>query len=223
MASKAVLFDLDGTILDSSNRFALFLGFLCQKYKKSSVIKVGTRYYDVSQFEDLKAIFPEPHRKIYEMLSFDLSREKHLLDFEHEDYMREHVPNLISGIDDTITKLIAKGYKIGIASSNSREIIEKRLSYHGILSKFGVIVCEEDVKNPKPHPEPIIKCLSILDAQREQTSFVGDLPMDIKAGKAAGVTTIGIDWGLGTYDSLARENPDYIAKSVPELERILNL
>lgn len=217
--SKAVLFDFDGPLVASSELFAQFLGYLCNLHKKSSVIRIRGSYYNLAKLADLKLVFPEPYRKVYEMLG--VNRE--LANREHSHYMQRHMPSLTPGIELTVRKLILKGCKIGIATSNSREITERRLLSYGIMSQFGAVVCEEDVKNPKPHPEPIIKCLSILDAQREKTSFIGDLPMDIKAGKAAGVTTIGIDWGLGTYDSLARENPDYIAKSVSELEKILNL
>ena len=219
MASEAVLFDLDGPLVASSELFAQFLGHLCNLYKRSSIIRIRDSYYDLTKLTDLRLVFPEPHQKVYEMLG--VNRE--LANREHHQYMQRHIPSLTPGIESTLKKLNLKGCKIGIATSNSRGVTEKRLLSYGIRSQFEAVVCEEDVKNPKPHPEPIIKCLSILDAQGEQTPFIGDLPIDIKAGKAAGVITIGASWALGTYDSLARENPDYIAKSVSELERILNL
>ena len=217
--SKAVLFDLDGPLVASTKLFADFLGYLCKQHGRSSVVRVRDSYYDLAELEDLKLVFPEPHQKVYEMLGV----KSELANKEHNRYMQINIAPLTPGIELTVKKLVNKGRKIGIATSNSREVTEKRLLSYGIRSQFGAVVCEEDVENPKPHPEPIIKCLLKLGARREGSVHIDDLPIGIKAGKAAGVTTIGITWGLGTYDSLVRENPDYIAQTVPELERILGL
>lgn len=220
--SKVVLFDFDGTLIDSAQTFANFLGYLCRRYDKNTVIRVGDKTYNVADLKELRAIFPEPHQKIYSMIGFDWSRYKSLIAQEHERYVSEKIPPLFNGVEDLINRLSRK-YKLGIVTSNTRVITEKRLRAHNLESKFTAIICEEDVKNPKPSSEPLIKCLKKMGVSDEPVKYVGDLPIDIKTARAAGVEAIAVTWGLGTYTSLVNEKPDSIVRNVRMLEAILGL
>lgn len=221
--SKAVLFDMDGTLVNSVELFAKFLGHLCLLDGKNPDVRVGDRTYNVSRIDELREIFPGQQHEIYEAIGYSWPRDKVKLDNAHEEYMRDRLASLYPGIAKIITQLDSSRCRLGIVTSNSKNITERRLDIYGIRDKFQGVVCYEDVKNPKPHPEPVTKCLSLLGVSEGNAFYVDDLFIGIMAGKAAGVKTIAVTWGLGTYDSLANENPDYIAESVSDLERIFGL
>ena len=81
---------------------------------------------------------------------------------------------------------------------------------------FEVVVTADEVQNPKPHPEPVEKALSKLDAAEalgRRTVFIGDSPHDIASGRGAGVRTAAVLWGPFDSDELSRAQPDFILDS----------
>ena len=88
---------------------------------------------------------------------------------------------------------------------------------------FNGIVGREDVTHRKPHPEPVLKCLEHLRLAPHQAVYIGDSPIDIQAGKAAGVVTVGVLTGTSTDAVMRQEQADYILPSIAELPRLLAL
>ena len=88
---------------------------------------------------------------------------------------------------------------------------------------FSGIVGREDVETRKPHPEPVLKCLGYLGLDPHEVAYIGDSPIDIRAGKAAGSYTVGVLTGTSPRDVLRSEGPDHILESVAELCKILYL
>jgi phosphoglycolate phosphatase-like HAD superfamily hydrolase len=88
---------------------------------------------------------------------------------------------------------------------------------------FDGIVGREDVEIRKPHPEPVLKCLGHLGLAPQETVYIGDSPIDIQAGKAAGSYTIGVLTGTSPQHILHLEGPDHILPSVAGLSSILSM
>ena len=93
----------------------------------------------------------------------------------------------------------------------------------GVRHLFSGIVGREDVEIRKPHPEPIHKCLGHLGLAPQETVYIGDSPIDIQAGKAAGVYTIGVLTGTSPRDVLHLESPDHILDTVAGLHSLLSV
>ena len=223
MGSKAILFDLDGTLVDSSETLSSFVGYLCEKYAKQNVVRINGKNYDLAKPKDLKAIFPEPYYQFYELIGFNWVRDKLLIKWEFNKFLMGNIAPLILGMDGIVEKLFLAGYKLGVVTSSTQPVTFATLVQHGLKNRFGSIICEEDVENPKPHPEPIIKCLAELEADKEGSIYWGDLPGDIECAKAAGVRSIAVTWGFGTRQRLATAEPHELATDIESLERILGL
>jgi pyrophosphatase PpaX len=88
---------------------------------------------------------------------------------------------------------------------------------------FSGIVGREDVESRKPHPEPVLKCLGHLELDPQEVVYIGDSPIDIRAGKAAGSYTVGVLTGTSPHEVLHGEDPDHILESVVGLPDILRL
>jgi Predicted phosphatase/phosphohexomutase len=94
-------------------------------------------------------------------------------------------------IDDLISFIRGlNGYKMAIFSLNSRRVIETCLERLDLSKKFDTIVSGEDVKKLKPAPDGILKILKILGIEKENSIFLGDSYVDLKAGRAAGITSV---------------------------------
>ena len=94
----------------------------------------------------------------------------------------------------------------------------RTLTVCGIAEHFEVIITPEDVSRGKPDPEPVAAALARLsDARPDRVLFVGDAPVDVQAGRAAGVLTAGALWGPFGYDKLSAARPDFLLHDIADL------
>ena len=126
--------------------------------------------------------------------------------------------HLVTPFDDavvTLKELRRKGVNIGVITNrsiNARHILE----HCGLDSLIDLVVSVEDVVNPKPHPEGILKAMAHFGSKPYETIMVGDMPVDITAGKSAGVTTVAVDTS-NCLDELRKNNPSFLIQRVSEL------
>ena len=95
------------------------------------------------------------------------------------------------------------------------------LSNAGLVDLLEVIVTADDVRHKKPSAEPLIQCSQKLGVSFEKCVYVGDTRVDIRAGKAASMETVGVLTGFDDYDALKNETPDAIIDSIAQLSEIL--
>lgn len=221
---KGVIFDYDGVIVDSfRDQFDMF-----DKLCKIKGIKFPYRTP-----EELRENYVEPFPAMYEKIGFNWKRDRDEIYRLYNEHKRETKISLVEGIDKVIIEL-AKDYKLGIASSNSRLIIMRSLTSNNIEHCFSTIVTEEDLKlqNPeprfKPDPDSIIITLEKMELEPEETVYVGDQPTDAVAsmrvaefrGKA--VHPILVSYGYAAKDKLKNAiDEKYIADSPEDIVRIL--
>ena len=131
---------------------------------------------------------------------------------------------LIPGTEDLFKEIAITGIKIGLVTSTPAQMMAVKmipLSEAGLEKQLRVIVTADDVRNKKPSAEPLIQCSQKLGVPLKKCVYVGDTRVDIRAGKAAGMKTVGVLSGFDDYDALKKETPDAIIDSIAQLSEIL--
>jgi pyrophosphatase PpaX len=114
------------------------------------------------------------------------------------------------GAVEAITELRGRGVAVGVVTSKGREMTARTLACSGLTELLDVLVTADDVRNGKPHPEPVWRALAELRiTDRQEVLFVGDSPHDLVAGRAAGVMTAAVSWGPFPRSDLEATAPDY--------------
>lgn len=101
-----------------------------------------------------------------------------------------------------------RGHKLGIITGKGRRSLDISLRYLIPEDIFDVTIAGDEVTNPKPHPEGVLKAMEILGSHPEHSVFIGDSDFDFVAGKAAGVQTVGVHWFDENKESSWVEKPD---------------
>ncbi|WP_246942619.1 pyrophosphatase PpaX [Bacillus pinisoli] len=210
MKVNTLLFDLDGTLIDTNELIITsFLHTLEQyypgQYKREDAIQfIGPPLYDTFVKIDEK--------RVEEMIT--TYREHNLS--HHDQLVTE-----FEGVYETIEHLHKKGYKLGIVTTKLRHTVNMGLKLTKLDQFFDVVVTLDDVENAKPDPEPIVKALAQLDAKPEETIMVGDNYHDIVAGQNAGTKTAGVAWSLKGVEFLQSYKPDYMLENMRDVLSIL--
>ena len=120
----------------------------------------------------------------------------------------------------TIEYLKKQGCKIGIVTSKMKDVASYHLKLTNLFEDVDVIIGYEDAENHKPHPDPILKALALLDAKKADTIYIGDHENDIKAAKKAGIESCAVTYSLRLKEMLA-EQPEYVIDDLSNLEDIV--
>lgn len=213
---KGVIFDMDGTLADSVEYFySISLEVLdiagVPRPSREQVFELMRSGDD----SPLAKLFPPDHPD-------PATTIKHIVD-ERMDAWMDHYHNKTQALQGSLSllkDLHAKGLLLGIATSSGRDL--PYLDHWGVRHLFSGIVGREDVKNRKPNPEPILKCLGHLGLQPQDVVYIGDSPIDVQASKAAGCYTVGVLTGTSDRRTMEQQSPDFILDSVAQLPRILS-
>lgn len=209
---KLLCFDLDGTILDSTESYLIALNECFRKNKLGFVSS-----------EELKTLYGENVENIIKHFFPDISSRKLescVLDFE--DLIEKHFDKVkvFDGVESTLKKLKLK-YKLAIVSNNDKHRIIEMLESSGLgFEHFDIIIGADSVKQKtKPHPDEIFKAEKIANEKAEY--IIGDSIYDIRAGKKANIKTIAVLSGYNSIKKLWAENPTIIISNIQELNSIL--
>src|ERR671917_616625 len=110
----------------------------------------------------------------------------------------------------------------GLVTSKNRYGALRGLKLVGLAALMDVLVCADEVTNPKPHPEPVEKAVSLLGADPATTLYVGDSVHDMHSGRAAGVLTAAALWGPFQRSHLEQARPDYWLGKPSDLVQLIN-
>lgn len=200
---RAVLFDLDGTLMDSTDAI------------------VDSWFYTFDRLGE-----PRPDRQvIIDTIGHPLRKQIPMFtDLDVDECIRiyrghytEHsAPKtfLLPGAAEALETFHARGLRMGFATSKKREAAEMLLEHLGALHYMEARIGPLEVTRHKPDPEAVEKAMAVLGVTPEETVFVGDMHFDVLAGLAAGVTTLAVTTGYqsrtelealephGVYDSL---------------------
>jgi len=207
-----ILFDLDGTLIDSTEAIL-----------ESFAVAFETFGNDVPEDTLIKAEIGHPLDEMFKTLGVGEDKVWEYVDAYKMHYRQIScaktvlLPEAKEAID-----LASKYAILGIVTTKTAKYSIELLEHMGLMHYFEVLIGREDVTYPKPHSEPIEKALAKLPSDTNKIWMVGDTCMDMLAAKAANVGSVGITCGYGTKESLlectdniyqnALEAVQYIAK-----------
>jgi pyrophosphatase PpaX len=143
----------------------------------------------------------------------------------YREYNLEHHDRMVTvypGVVEVVRAIREAGVSTGLVTSKNRNGALRGLGVAGLVDMMDVLVCADEVDNPKPHPEPVEKAVRLLDGNPVQTIYVGDSIHDMQSGRAAGVRTAAALWGPFGRSHLTGASPDYWLDTPPELLRLLD-
>ncbi len=211
-AYEAVVFDLDGTIVDSVE--LIIISF------QHAVREVLGR--EISREKSI-AWVGRPLRE--QMAFFSPEHADELVEVYREFNHREHdrMLKLYEGIPGLLEALLGAGVRLGLVTSKSRYTTQMAFDLTGIEGYFDASVCADESAGNKPSPEPILACLDRIGVSVDEAAYVGDSPSDIQAARAACVDAIAVSWGVFDTDTLEAEKPDVLVHTIPELAEVLGI
>jgi len=202
-----VLFDLDGTLIDSG-------GMILASFRHA------TQTVLEREIPDEELVAAVGGATIYDqMRSFDAHRVDELVEAYrvHNEPLHDEL-EAFEGIHDVLERLQAEGRRLGIVTAKRRRTVQLAFDLLDLGGFFDTVVGAEDTTAHKPDPEPVLVALARLGAEPHEAAFVGDSPFDMGAGRAAGVFTVGVSWGgLHAEDRLRESGADTIVHSTEEL------
>jgi pyrophosphatase PpaX len=136
---------------------------------------------------------------------------------EHNEPLHDDL-EAFTGVEDLLATLSAQGRTLGVVTAKRRKTVDLSFAVLPLERYFDAIVTTDMTERHKPHPEPVLKALELLDADPAGAAFVGDSPFDVAAGKAAGVFTVAVTWGnIHPVARLVEAGADLIVETPEEL------
>ncbi|HVR41990.1 MAG TPA: HAD family hydrolase [Thermoanaerobaculia bacterium] len=180
---RAILFDFDGTIVDSAE-----LSYHCY-------VRAFERFGIAFDRERFETTYSPNWRHTYEQLGLPSERWEEADALWLEQYAAGEC-RLIDGVAPAVRRLERSGLRLGIVTSGSRSRVTPEIAALGLEGTFEVVVCAEDVRNRKPHPEGLERGIARLGVSPGEAAYVGDSPEDVAMARAARVFAIAVP---GTY------------------------
>ena len=208
----ALLFDLDGTLIDS-------IELLLSAFRHTFRMHVGST---PPEAEWIATIGTPLVTQMRAYVTDEALLEQMIATYRA--FQREHHDALLrefAGARETLLALHGRGHPVALVTSKVNELAQRALEFAGMSGAVDVVVGYDSCSRHKPDPEPVRVALEQLGAQAARAVFVGDSPHDIAAGNAAGVTTVAALWGPFSRETLERASPGYLIEHIGELPALI--
>ena len=191
---KVILFDLDGTLIDSTEA-------ILESFKRSF------EYFDkkAPKEEDILPQIGHPLFDMFVNLGVDKNEANDYVHIYKENYRKIHTlkTKLLPRAKEAVELASQSGAKLGVVTTKTGKYSIELLEYFEMMDYFSVLIGSEDVKNHKPHPEPILKALNILKVTNSYKAYmIGDTCMDMLAAKNAGINGVGVEFKYASAKEL---------------------
>jgi len=207
-----MLFDLDGTILDTNELIIQsFLhaldGIVDSDFGSEQIIplmgqpltKQLQHFSGMENVSGLLAKYREHNLRI------------------HDEYVRP-----FPHVNEVVRTLHEKGVKLGVVTTKIRLTTERGLTFVGLRDYIGSAITIDDVRHAKPHPEPVLRALEELGADPASTMMIGDSVVDIESANAAGVVSVGVAWSLKGERMLREAGARHIIRDMRDLYKFVS-
>ena len=210
MAIRNILFDFDGTLVDTNELIIKSFQHTYQTHLNKQVDR-----------EKIIENFGEILKITLDRDFGDVSEEaiKTYRSFQVGNF--EKLITIRSGMKEGIIELHNQGYKLGIVTSRLNDSTMRGLNHFGLKDYFESIVGSDSTKIHKPDPTPALMALKELGGKPEETMLVGDSPYDILCAKNAGITSVIVGWSALPMDMLLKYEPDYVVDNMEELVELV--
>lgn len=209
---RGILFDLDGTILDTAtlitNSFKHVFKTYCDRELSDA---------EVHEF------FGKPLRTAFINLAPDRVDELVAAYKKYNLAHHDRMALLFPEAKETLLALHNSGIKLGIVTSKTKELSLRGLNLHQLVPCFETIIGCDECNRHKPDPDPVNTALKELNLTPDEVLMVGDAPADILSGQGAGCKTAAVRWTLINWQELESLKPDYQLTRFSELKDICQL
>ncbi|MEM0372383.1 MAG: HAD-IA family hydrolase [archaeon] len=208
MNVKAVLFDVDGTLVDL-DVVVKAIQHVCEKRGLRVLTRdeIYSRIIGYPLAKGIQRVFPMDDRQAKEF------------DGDYIEYYKtHHTAHLLPHARETLQALKDKRIKIGIITTKGRDTA--MVTIKSLKIPHDVIMTADDVKNVKPSPEPALKAMKKLGVKPGECAMVGDHVFDVRSAKGAGCVAVGVTTGVSSREALIKEKADYVFE---DLKRVLEL
>lgn len=202
---EAVLFDLDGTLVDS-------IPLIFRTYRRV--------FADLGLPWDPGAVAAQigiPLRVISRKFAGDRAEEFYRLYQRYYQEEHDRLTRLFPGTKEALRELKRHGLRLGIVTSKSAAVTRRTLTFTGLGSFMETVITVDDVREPKPGAEPVLRGLAALGAEPGRALYVGDSCHDMLAGRRAGTAVVGVTWGLARREELLACGADLVVDCWSEL------
>lgn len=204
-----ILLDLDGTVIDS-------VALIRESHRHAVRTVLG------EEWDDARLVANVGRPLLEQMAVFSPERSEELYrvyrEWNHANTAALLLP--YEGVAEALGELVGAGRTLGIVTSKSRDAVDLAWGVlPGMRDLFAVEITADDTVVHKPHAEPVLAALRAVGGDAARACYVGDAPFDIRAGNAAGVTTVAVTWGFFPLADLEAEGPDLICATPAELLR----
>ena len=210
--TELVLFDLDGTLVDTAPDFHQSINTILTKYEYPKV-DMGT----------LRPYVSEGSSELIKF-AFNIDQDNQMFNQLKEEFLKEYKENLTNlskpfdGISDVINFLNMNNIPYGIVTNKPNDYAEPLINNFDLFNNCKILVCPDHVKISKPNPEGILLACNKLSVLPEKTIYLGDHNNDLKAGVSAGTKVIGCGYGY----SLNAKSTETIVNSPKEIIRFID-
>ncbi len=212
---KVVIFDLDGTLLNTLDDLANACNYALNKFS-----------FPTHNVEEYKKFIGNGIYKLVERAVPNNKKDKETVEKVLEtfsDYYNEHMIDMTKpydGIVDILDELRAKGIKLAVVSNKKHEFtIEIVKKYFG--DRFDIVFGHRENYKEKPDPTSVLEVIEKLNILKSECIYIGDSNVDILTAKNAGVKSVGVSWGFRGREELANEGANYLADNNIELLNII--
>jgi pyrophosphatase PpaX len=202
-----VLFDLDGTVVDSGS-------IILASMRHATREVLGRDFGDAELMQAVGGPGLEAQMEVFAPERVDdLVRVYRA----HNEPLHDEL-EACAGMEDVLLRLHEQGHRLGIVTAKRRSTVELAFARVPIAHLFETVVGGDETQKHKPDPEPLLLAAKRMNANPDETAYVGDSPFDIRAAKAAGMHAIAVTWGrIHDRERLEREEPDAIVDTAEEL------
>lgn len=213
---EGIIFDLDGTLIDSAKGHLRLVEEICRRLEIPLLSKEVIPDFVLAPLDNIRMLFPPNLHDGNEDL---LNEAKRVMMEVYQDIGQQD-KEMFDGVDILLKNLHRKRIKIAIVTSTHKRFLDRKIQPlidSGVDQLIEAIICIEDAPRKKPAPDPLLECLKRIQLMASKSVYVGDSCIDIRAGKAAGMKTIGVLTGLDDHKRLSEEGPDLIIDNVIDL------
>lgn len=212
---KGVIFDLDGTLIDSVADICAFANRMLEKY--------GFPTHTLDKYIDW---IGDGARKLIERAcpsdidaeTFESLFAEYLLIYEQDTHTES---DLYEGIPELLDRLNSKEIPIAILTNKPHKVMLKTVESYFDKWDFITVQGQEDGKPKKPDPAGALAIAEMMKLKPKELAFIGDSAVDVKTGNAAGMTSICTSKGYETLENIKAAKPDYLIEEHKELLEIL--
>ena len=213
---QAVLFDLDGTLIDTAPDFMVCLNELRAEYDLAPLLDT-----------DIRKVVSDGARAMVG-LAFDIKEGDNGFEEKKQRFLEIYTQNvcresrLFDGLDGLLVWCEQHNIPWGIVTNKPRKFSELLLNKLNLSQRLSSLVCADDVTNPKPNAEPMVKACKELNVSPQDCLYVSDHKRDIDAGKNTNMKTIAAGYGYVHNDREAEEwQADWTSQTSTELAELL--